>query len=268
MAGRVLASVLALFATSGHALTGAEVVAEAQARNGFATWHDRRSVVTLEASDAGVVQRREAVIRERSDPRGEQRTLFEYVAPDDVRGTRFLHVSPRGVRDSWWTWTPAARRVRRLGGTAGGLQRDEIFLGRDMNYGDLELLVRVQQWTSAEGTVTLDGPAPCGEATCERVTLVPAPGNDEFPCARYRLWYTTGERLLRSAELYDPADRLMTTVACEDYFRTGRYLSPRSCVVEHAGTGGRVRITVQDVQYDSGLPDELFTLAHLADGGG
>ena len=227
---------VALLVAAGNAgaLTAAEVIAEARARNGFGTWRDRRTTETLEATDADVRQRREAVVLERTDPRGEHRTLFEYVAPDDVRGTRYLHLSPRGTRDQWWTWTPATRRARKLGGTAGGLQRDEIFLGRDMNYGDLELLVRVQQWSDADGTATLEGEEPCGEATCDRVVLVPAAGNDEFPCARHRLWYGRGDRLLRRAEIHDAEDRPMTTVACDDWFAS--------------------------------IGDDVFTVGHLSEG--
>ena len=247
-------------------LTGTDVLADARARNGFAAWYDRRSTLVLEAVDEGVVQRREAGVLERTDPRGEHRTLFEYTAPDDVRGTRFLHVSPRGRRDEWWTSTRATRRARKLGGTAGGLQRDEIFLGRDMNYGDLELLVRVQQWSEREGDVTLDDDAPCGDATCDRVIIVPAKDNDEFPCARHRLWFTRPDRLLRRAEIHDAEDRLMTTVDCDDYFATGRFMTARSCVIEHPRTGRRVTITVKEIAYDVGLGDDLFTVGHLSEG--
>jgi outer membrane lipoprotein-sorting protein len=263
----VLAAAVVLAAGEASAPSGADVIAAAQARNGFATWHDRRSVVVLEADDAGVVQRREAEVRERSDPHGEHRTVFEYLAPDDVRGTRFLHVSPRGTRDEWWTWTPATRRARRLGGTAGGLQRDEIFLGRDMNYADLELLVRIQQWTPREGTATLDGDSPCAETTCERVTLVPAPGNDEFPCARHRLWYGRTDRLLRRAELYDPDDHLMTVITCDGYFAVDGHMTARACVIEHPRTGRRVTIRLEEVAYDVGIADDVFTVAHLSEGG-
>src|SRR5207249_11214831 len=87
------------------------------------------------------------------------------------------------------------------------LQRDEIFFISDLSYSDLVVLTRIQQWTDAEGTVSLEGEEPCGEATCERITLVPAQDNGEFPCRRYRLWFTRDDRLLRKAELYDPEHR-------------------------------------------------------------
>jgi hypothetical protein len=263
----VLTCGVLLAAAVAHGAGGADVVADAQARKGLATWHDRTSLVTLEGFE-GDARRivREARVYERGDPRGEHRTLMEFLAPDDVRGTRYLHVSPRRARQEWWMWSPASGRARKLGGTHPGLQRDEIFFMTDLSYSDLVVLTRIQQWTPAEGTVTLDGDEPCGEATCDRLVLVPAKDNGEFPCARYRLWYSRDDRLLRKAELYDPDDRLMKTIACDGYFASGRFMTARRSVIEHPRTHTRSIVTVKEVAYDTGLGDELFAVAHLAEG--
>ena len=44
-------AVLPITAARASALTGPEIVAQAQTRNGFSTWHDRRAVVTLDPDD-------------------------------------------------------------------------------------------------------------------------------------------------------------------------------------------------------------------------
>ena len=263
----LVGAALLLIAPEAVALTAREVIEQAQARNGSSTWHDRKSLVTLQGFD-GEVSRvmREAEVYERTDPRGEHRTLMEYLSPDEFKGTRYLHVSPRRARQDWWMWTPAARRVRKLGGTYPGLQRDEIFFISDLSYSDLVVLTRIQQWTDAEGTVSLEGEEPCAEATCDRITLVPAQDNGEFPCRRYRLWFTRDDRLLRKAELYDPEDRLMKTIACEGYFASGRFMTARSCTIEHPKTHTRSVITVKEVAYDTGIGEDLFTVAHLSEG--
>jgi Outer membrane lipoprotein-sorting protein len=261
-------SALLLIVSGAAAGTGREILEQAQARNGFSTWHDRKSLVTLEGFD-GEEKRvtRDAQVYERTDPRGEHRTLMEFVSPADFAGTRYLHVSPRRARQEWWMWTPATRRARKLGGTYPGLQRDEIFFGTDLSYSDLVLLVRIQQWTAAEGTATLEGEDACGEQTCDRIVLVPARDNAEFPCARYRLWFSRDDRLLRKAELYDPESQLMKTVTCDGYFASGRFMTARTCVIEHVKTRTRSRITVREIAYDTGLGDDLFTVAHLSEGG-
>jgi len=259
-------AVLLITAACASALTGPEVIAHAQARNGFSTWHDRRTVVTLENVEEGSGRTGDAQVYEKTDPHGEHRTLIEFVSPTDRKGTRLLHVSPRGSRDQWWSWLPGTRRVRKLGGTAGGLQRDEVFVGRDLSYGDLELLVRIQQWSDADATTTLEGEEACGDGqSCYQLMLVPAKGNDEFPCARYRLWFSRDDLLLRRAELYDPDDQLMKTITCEGYFPSGHFMTARSCSVAHVN-GTRATITVREVAYDAGVADDLFTIGHLGDG--
>jgi hypothetical protein len=124
--------------------------------------------------------------------------------------------------------------------------------------------MRIQQWTDTQGTVTLDGDETCGERTCDRIAILPAKDNDEFACARYSLWSTRDDRLLRRAELYDPEGRHMKTVNCEDYFASGRFMTRRSCGITHERTGTRSRIAVREVAYDTGLDASLFTIAHLS----
>jgi outer membrane lipoprotein-sorting protein len=126
--------------------------------------------------------------------------------------------------------------------------------------------VRIQQWPDADGTATLDGEDPCGARICDRVALVPARENGEFPCAGYRLWFSRDDRLLRKAELDDPEGRLMKAITCDDYFASGRFMTARRCVIEHVKTRTRSIITVKEVTYDTGLGEDLFTIARLADG--
>ena len=73
----LVGAALLLIAPEAVALTAREVIEQAQARNGFSTWHDRKSLVTLQGFD-GEVSRvmREAEVYERTDPRGEHRTLM------------------------------------------------------------------------------------------------------------------------------------------------------------------------------------------------
>jgi outer membrane lipoprotein-sorting protein len=105
----------------------------------------------------------------------------------------------------------------------------------------------------------------CEGTTCDRLVLVPARDNGEFPCARYRLWFSRDDRLLRKAELDDPDGRLMKTITCRDYFATGRFMTARRCVVEHPKTRTRSVITVKDVAYEPGLADDLFNVAHMSE---
>jgi len=127
------------------------------------------------------------------------------------------------------------------------------------------VLTRIQQWTDADGTTTVDGLDPCAETTCDRVALVPAKDNLEFPCARYRLWFGRDDRLLRRAELDDPEGRLMKNITCDGYFPAGRFMTARRCIIEHPRTRTRSVVSVKEVTYDTGLGDDVFAIAHLGE---
>src|SRR5438552_13993148 len=129
----------------------------------------------MESYEKGALGRvRDVDITEQTEPRDEHRTFMEFTAPADTKGTRCLHVSPRGEKDQQWLWTPTTRRVRRL----GDAQRDENFFGTDLSYRDLELIVRIQQWNDDEAKATLASDEEVEGKPCHVVDLVPK--NKEF----------------------------------------------------------------------------------------
>ncbi len=194
---RTLTLLALLGALPAFAITGREVIATAQQRHGFSTWRDRTSSATLENYDKDTLTRtRELDISEQTDPRRSQRSFTEFTAPTDVKGTLFLHLSPRGAKDEQWIWTPATRRARRL----AEAKEDENFFGSDLTYRDLELLVRIQQWDDAEATATLAGEEDLDGKPCYVVELVPR--NEEFPYPRYRLWFARDDYLLWRLDVY------------------------------------------------------------------
>ena len=134
--------------------------------------------------------------------------------------------------------------------------------GNDMSYRDLELIVRIQQWDASSASATVEGEEPCGEATCYRIMLAPTHPN-EFPCKRYRLWYSRDDLLLRRVDLYDMDDRLVKRVTCRDYFATGAFQTPRTCLIEHVPTNVRSTITVSDITYGVEASDDLFSVTNL-----
>jgi hypothetical protein len=253
---------LSLLGEPARALEGREIIAQAQARNGFTTWKDRKASVILETFEAGGGRRREAEVVEQTDPHGAHRTRIDFTDTSDDVATRLLHVSPRGEPDTFWLWSPATRRVRRLGGNAAGsAHRDEIFTGTDMSYRDLELIVRIQQWDEAAATATLEGEEPAGGIPCHRIRLTPTRPN-EFPLTRYRLWYGRDDLLLYQVDLYRD-DEALERVSCADYFATGRFMTPRRCEIRHLKTGVRAVVTFKEAAYDTGVADEVFSPTHL-----
>ena len=197
---------------------------------------------------------------EQTAPRGEHRTFMEFTGPTDVAGSLFLHLSPRGELDQQWLWTPTTRRARRMGDAA----RDENFFGTDLSYRDLELLVRIQQWNDEESTATLLREEPIDGKPCHVVELMAK--NKEFPYSRYRLWFGTGDLLLWQVEIDDLEGRLFKRVRMQRYERVQDYATARESEIANVPAGTRTVITVKSVRYDSGVPDELFSVSSIQRG--
>lgn len=246
------------------ALTGREVVDTAQQRNGFTAWRDRKTTATMETYDRETLARvREVEIVEQTEPRGEHRTFMDFTAPADVKGSRFLHLSPRGGKDQQWLWTPGTRKVRRM----AEAQRDENFFGTDLSYRDIELLVRIQQWTDDEVKATLESAEEAVDGVASHVVEL-VPRNEEFPYSRYRLWFGRDDYLLRRVEVFDEHGALYKRVQLRRFERVQNYATPMEQDVASVPHKTRTVYKLRDVRYDTGVPEDLFSVSNLGGTGG
>jgi hypothetical protein len=257
----IAAALAVAIAAPAVALTGREVMDEAQKKHGFSTWHDRVMEIVMESYTTTLQRTREATVTEQTHPRGEHRTFMEFTAPSDATGTLFLHLSPRGEKDQQWLWTPATRKARRLADAA----RDENFMGTDLSYRDLELIVRIQQWNDDEATATLEADETLDGKPCHVVSLVPK-SNEEFPYSRYKLWFGTADALLWQVEVYDLEKRLFKRVKMDRYERIQNYATARESDVANVQYNTHTKFAVREVRYDSGVSDDTFTVANIQKG--
>ena len=256
---RTIVITLVLAGGPAWALTGRDVIDDAQQRNGFSTWKDRVLSATMETYSGDALTRtRDLEITEQTDPRGEHRTFMVFISPADVQGTRFLHLSPRGAGDQQWLYAPSTRRVRRL----AEAQRDENFFGADLSYRDLELLVRIQQWNDAESTATLDKDETIDGHPCHVVMLVPK--NDEFPSySKYVLAFGTDDALLWRVDVFDESGALFKRISPSKYERIGRYATPMKSDIETVPNHTHTTFAFRDVKYDRGVSEGIFVVSNL-----
>jgi outer membrane lipoprotein-sorting protein len=243
------------------ALTGREVIDTAQKKNGFSTWHDRVLDTTMESYTTSLQRSRDATVTERTEPRGDHRTFMEFTGPADVTGTLFLHLSPRGEKDQQWIWTPVNRKARRLADAS----RDDNFMGTDLSYRDLELIVRIQQWNDAESTATLEPDGDVDGKPCRVVTLVPK-NTEEFPYSRYRLWFGTDDYLLWQVEVFDLEGKLFKRMKMGRYERIQDYATAQESDVANVQYGTHTVFKIRNVRYDTNVPEDTFSVANVQKG--
>jgi hypothetical protein len=253
-----LLCLLVVGAVPAWALTGREIIDTAQQKNGLTTWKDRRLEATMRSYEGDTVARtREIEVVEQTDPRGEHRTLIDFISPADVQGTEFLHLSPRGEKDSQWLWTREMRRARRI----AEAQQDENFFGSDLSYRDLELLVRIQQWTDAEATATLEGEEAVDGKACHIVALDPK--NAEFQWGRYRLWFGKDDSLPWRLDIHDKGGKVVKRVVIAKYERVQEHATPVEVTVANVGENTKTTLSQREIRYNTDVGDDVFTVSAL-----
>jgi outer membrane lipoprotein-sorting protein len=259
--GALVVMGMAVAAGPAAALTGREVIDNAQKKHGFSTWHDRVADMQMESYTTSLQRTREVTVTEQTDPRGEHRTFMEFTGPADVTGTLFLHLSPRGEKDQQWVWTPASRKARRLADAS----RDENFMGTDLSYRDLELIVRIQQWNDDEATATLEPDGEVDGKPCNVVTLVPK-NTEEFPYARYRLWFGKDDLLLWQVEVDDLEKRLFKRVRLSRYERVQDFATAQESDIANVQYNTHTTYKLRNIRYNSGVSDDTFSVANVQKG--
>lgn len=254
----LLGLVIILGVGPASALTGREIIDTAQKKNGLTNWKDRRLEATMRAYEGDTIARtREIEVVEQTDPRGEHRTLINFTSPADIQGSEFLHLSPRGERDTQWLWTREMRRARRI----SEAQQDENFFGTDLSYRDLELLVRIQQWTDAEATATLEGEETIDGRACHIVALDPK--NPEFPWGRYRLWFGKDDSLPWRLDVHDKGGKVVKRVLLAKYERVQEHATPVEVTIANVADNTKTVMSQREIRYDTDVGDDIFTVSAL-----
>jgi hypothetical protein len=242
------------------ARTGREVIAASEARHGFATWRDRTCQVRADRRGAGEERVREGTAVELSDARGEHRSLVELTAPGDVAGRLTLRIAPRAQIDQQWVWSPATRRAIRV---AGGVRDESV----DLPYRDLELVTRILQWTDDEAAATLTAGAALDGESCDVVMLVPKGGAaDEYPYARYRLWFTTDDLRLRQVEAEGADGGPSLRVRLRRMERVQDHATPIETEVTHGAGEGHTVLRLRAVRYDTGVSADALSVTAIQQG--
>src|SRR5207244_12629058 len=169
-------------------------------------------------------------------------------------------LTPRVAQHRQRVCTPPARKALRVADAAP----DENFMGTDLSYRDLELIVRIQQGNDGEATATLEPEAQLDGKPCHVVAL--APKNDEFPYSRYRLWFGNGDFLLWKVEVYDLEGKLFKTVTMSRYARIQAFATAQEPSIANVQYGTHTLFKIRNVRYNSGVPDDTFAVANVQKG--
>jgi predicted RND superfamily exporter protein/outer membrane lipoprotein-sorting protein len=177
--------------------------------------------------------------------------FLEYLAPADVRGTKFLSINPKEGENQMWLYMPALGRERRIASHMTG----DSFMGTDFTYEeiggnfDYEDDYNVQRL----GDQVEQG------VNCYLLELT-AKASDA-PYDKVRMWVWQEKMVPVKIEFY-AGENLTKTLTLSDFQLVSGELIPHHVVMANNVQGTRTILELQDVSQEDVSPD-VFTVRNL-----
>jgi len=186
----------------------------------------------------------------------EKRTVIFYLSPKNIKDTAFLtyDYSDPELEDNQWLYLPALRKVRRISAS----DRGDYFLGTDMTYEDIKLETRVSTADfnfETIDTCEVDGyPGLQIEGTPKNQAIAKELGYSKtLSCVDKAVW------MVRQSQFWDIKGNLLKTVIVSNIEQIQGIWSQQNIDVENHKTGHSTSLTFSDIDYQSPVPDDIFT---------
>lgn len=178
------------------------------------------------------------------------KSLTRFTYPADINGTAFLVWEHPGAEDERFLFLPALARVRRIASS----EAQESFVGSDFTYED----IGGREFDDYTYTL-LDDTAGNGAA----YTLESRAKN---PNARFPRIVSTVRKdnfIVTHAEIYNRRGEITKIYDAGRVEKVGKYWTVMAMTMKDLGQKTRTELTVEKVEYDIGLADDVFTRREL-----
>jgi hypothetical protein len=217
--------------------------------------NDRKSVLTMTLINKSGRKRIREVESFSKDFGKDSKSVMLFKKPADVSGTVFLtwEYDDPTREDDKWLYMPAMKKVRRISGAS----KNEYFMGSDFTYDDMG------DRNVEEDTHTLLGEENVGGHDCWKIESIPV--NPEDIYTRKLLWVCKAADMVIKAEYYDKDGLLKIYKALDFRKQDGLWTLFRS-EMDNVSRHHKTVMTVDAVQYDSGIRDHLFRVSTIQRG--
>ena len=194
----------------------------------------------------GERKRELTMLRKNMGSGGEQRYYIYFHAPPDVKGTTFLVWKYPAKDDDRWIFIPAIKLVRRIAAS----DRRSSFVGSDFTYEDISGRDVSDETDTLLRSETLEG------RPCYVLESRPVASADY---ARRVSWIDSERWIPLKEEYFDGRGQKIRSFSADRVEEIGGHWTVTRRTMRTLQTGQRTEVTFQDVSYDRGLPDNLFT---------
>jgi outer membrane lipoprotein-sorting protein len=178
--------------------------------------------------------------------------FLEYLAPADVRGTKFLSIKPTDGENQMWLYLPALGRERRIAAHMTG----DSFMGTDFTYDEISFNFDYEE---DYGVQRLQDQREQG-VDCYLLELT-AQGSGAL-YSKVRMWVWKDKMVPVKVEFYGANDALAKTLTLSDFQLVSGELIPHNVVMADNIQGTRTILELTKVSQEAVDPD-VFTVRNL-----
>ena len=180
-----------------------------------------------------------------------KKQIIWFLAPADDKGVAFLKIEHEGEDDEMRLWLPAFNKVRRI----SSKQKADSFMGSDMSYEDMTSRELNEYTYKLTGSEIID--------SSEYYILESTPNPElESTYSKHIAWVSKSDYLVMKEESYDNSGRLLKVKSLV-YKRLKGYDVPEEMYVENVQKNHNTRLTFDQIEVDTDVPDKLFQEKNL-----
>jgi outer membrane lipoprotein-sorting protein len=183
--------------------------------------------------------------------------FIRFLAPADVRDTKFLTLGSASGKDEQRIYLPALKRTRRISSS----DKTGKFVGSDLFYYDMESK-KFEDYTYK----LISDNAVMKEKQFEGMTfyvLESTPKDADAPYSRSIVYQNKADNFVYKTEAYDKNNNLWKTMFILSTKKIDGIIIPEDTLVVNHIDNSRTRLQVSDIKLNSGIRDAVFTIQNL-----
>ena len=177
---------------------------------------------------------------------------IEFIAPQDVRDTRFLAFDRADGRDQQFMWVPAVGRVIEINNEA----RKQPFLGSDFYVSDMAAA------PIDDFTYSFAGEAEVGGRHCKLIEIVPK-NAAAWPYSKTIAAIDPIDLVTMRTEFFDAKGQPLKVWTIEKLEKVDGIWTPLVQVMKNLQQQTDSRIETTEIKYNADVPDDVFTRRNL-----
>jgi hypothetical protein len=180
---------------------------------------------------------------------GNSKTLVRFIEPAEVKGVGLLSLNQSGTSDRQWMYTPAIQRTRRI----APQERGRKFVGTDFTNEDMA--ERVLDDFSYK--IVGQGEMIEGRKTYKIEARPTSPDKSQY--SYLYLWVPVDVPHTVLGEMYDKAGQRVRIYKASQLEKINNVWVAKRIEVETPPEGTRTVLLIEEVKFNTGLKEDLFT---------